>query len=64
MKKGFTRIELLAVLVILGVISFIAVPNVVELINGNKKDTMLSDARKMEKLIPDCGLVEYAGASH
>ena len=46
-KKGFTLIELLAVLVILGIVSFIAVPNVVELINGNKKETILSDARKM-----------------
>ena len=46
-KKGFTLVELLAVLVILGIVSFIAVPNVVSLINDNKKDTMLSDARKM-----------------
>ena len=28
------------------------------------KDTPLSDAQKMEKLIPDCGLVAYPGASH
>ena len=27
-------------------------------------DTPISDAKKMEKLIPDCGLVEYIGASH
>lgn len=26
--------------------------------------TPISDAKKMEKLIPDCGLVEYPGASH
>ena len=46
-KKGFTLVELLAVLVILGIVSFIAVPNVIELINGNKKDAILGDARKM-----------------
>ena len=28
------------------------------------KDTPISDAKKMEKLIPDCGLVEYPGATH
>lgn len=26
--------------------------------------TPISDGRKMEKLIPDCGLIEYAGATH
>ena len=26
--------------------------------------TPISDARIMEKLIPDCGLIEYAGSSH
>lgn len=26
--------------------------------------TPISDAKKMEKMIPDCGLVEYVGASH
>lgn len=26
--------------------------------------TPISDGRKMKKLIPDCGLIEYAGSSH
>lgn len=26
--------------------------------------TPISDGRKMEKLIPDCGLIEYAGSTH
>ena len=26
--------------------------------------TPISDGRKMEKLIPDCGLIEYAGGTH
>lgn len=26
--------------------------------------TPISDARKMEKLIPDCGLIEYPGSTH
>ena len=28
------------------------------------KDTPISDAKKMEQLIPDCGLVAYPGSSH
>lgn len=28
------------------------------------KDTPISDAKKMEKLIPDCGLVSYPGSGH
>ena len=28
------------------------------------KATPISDARKMEKLIPDCGLIEYANSTH
>lgn len=28
------------------------------------KDTPINDAKKMEQLIPDCGLVAYSGSSH
>jgi len=28
------------------------------------KDTPISDAKKMEKLIPDCGLIEYPNSTH
>ena len=30
----------------------------------NDMDTPISDAKKMEQLIPDCGLVEYKGSGH
>lgn len=31
---------------------------------GQDKDTPISDAKKMEKLIPDCGLIEYPNSTH
>ena len=35
-KKGFTLVELLAVIVILGIIALITVPNVLKTINNSK----------------------------
>ena len=49
MKKknsGFTLIELLAVIAIITIISLIAIPNIVGLSDGIRKDNMLDDARK------------------
>lgn len=46
-KKGFTLIELLAVLVILAIISLVAVPNVVSMLDRNKKKQMVLDAKEM-----------------
>ena len=46
-KKGFTLVELLAVIAILGVIMVIAVPNVMGIIDKNKKDTYVSDAKQL-----------------
>ena len=44
MKKGFTLVELLAVIVILAIISLIAVPVVLGIIEDSKKNTTLSSA--------------------
>ena len=38
--KAFTLIELLAVIVILGILATIVVPNIVGIINNSKKDTL------------------------
>ncbi len=44
-KKAFTLIELLAVIVILGVILMIAIPKVSQYINRSKKDSFVDEAR-------------------
>lgn len=46
-RKGFTLIEILAVIIILGVIMTIAVPNVLSMIDRNKKDTVIEHAKMM-----------------
>ena len=46
-KKGFTLIELLAVVAIIALISLIAIPNIVGLSDGIRKDEMLDDAKKL-----------------
>ncbi|MDD4036333.1 MAG: prepilin-type N-terminal cleavage/methylation domain-containing protein [Bacilli bacterium] len=46
-KKGFTLVELLAVIVILAIILVIAVPNVLGIINKSRNDSFISTARMM-----------------
>ena len=44
-KKGFTLVELLAVIVILAVILVIAVPKIMDTINNSKEGTLISSAK-------------------
>ena len=46
-NKGFTLIELLAALVILSILMMFAVPTVMNLINNNRIDTYLEDAKRL-----------------
>ena len=46
-KSGFTLIELLAVIAIIALISMIAIPNIVGLSDGVRRDNMLDDAKKL-----------------
>ena len=50
MNKGFTLVELLAVLAIIAIIGVIAIPNVISVMDNNKKDLMLQDAQKLVSL--------------
>ena len=46
-KKGFTLVELLAVVVIMAVIALIAVPNVVNMLERGKREQTITDAKEM-----------------
>lgn len=46
-KKGFTLIELLGVIIILSIIMLIAIPNISSVLDKNKKDSYLADAKKL-----------------
>lgn len=48
--KGFTLIELLATLVILSIIMLVAIPSTVSVLDKNKKDTYISDAKRLVAL--------------
>lgn len=46
-EKGFTLVELLGVLVILSIIMVIAIPNTISVLDKNKKETYIADAKKL-----------------
>jgi prepilin-type N-terminal cleavage/methylation domain-containing protein len=50
-KKGFTLVELLAVIVILGIILAIAVPSILGLIDNTKRSAFGNDAKRVIKAI-------------
>ncbi len=49
-EKGFTLVELLATIVILGIIMVVAVPNVTGIIYKNRSNTYVEDAKKLVTL--------------
>ena len=46
-KKGFTLIELIAVVVIMAIIALIATPNIVNMMDKGKKEDYVADAKEI-----------------
>ena len=46
-RKGFTLVELLAVIAILAILVIIALPNVIKLFNNAKKNTFLTEVKSL-----------------
>lgn len=49
-KKGFTLVELLAVIAILAILVIIALPNVLSMFNQAKEDTFATETKEMVKI--------------
>lgn len=49
MKKGFTLVELLAVIAILAILVIIALPNIIELYNKSKKEIFVTEVKNVYK---------------
>lgn len=48
-KKGFTLVELLAVIAILAILVIIALPNVLKMFNDSKKNSFMTEVRDIYK---------------
>ena len=48
-KRGFTLVELLAIITVLGLLVIIAIPNMREIVNTSKKKTFFGDAQTIYK---------------
>ena len=63
-KKGFTLVELLAVIAILAILVIIALPNVLGMFNSAKEDTFITQARDVvttaqSRYVMDTGAYTY-----
>ena len=50
-KKGFTLVELLAVIVLLGILMTLGIPTVMNLVGKNRNKSYIEDAKRLIKLL-------------
>ena len=50
-EKGFTLVELIVIIVIIGVILVFTLPNITSVLERNKKEQMIADAKDMVLLV-------------
>ena len=48
-NKGFTMIELLASMVLLGILMIVAVPTVLKVMDDSRKTTIINDSKKLSE---------------
>ena len=53
MKKGFTLVELLAVIAILSILVIIAIPNVIDLYIKSKKEIFVTEVKNVYKKVEE-----------
>ena len=58
-KKGFTLVELLAVIAILAILVLVAVPNVLGMFNNAKKDTFATETKDMVRIAQQQYLADF-----
>lgn len=58
-KKGFTLVELLAVIAILAILVLVAVPNVLGMFNNAKKDTFATETKDMIRIAQQQYLADF-----
>ena len=62
-KKGFTLVELLAVIAILAILVIIAMPNVLDMFNKAKEDAFMTEAQSLFKSVQQDFVVQGGKAA-